>query len=268
MIKPTKPFAQNGRPVILGHRGAAGHFPENTMLSCQQAVAWGVDGLEIDIHQTADGVLVVCHDETVDRTTNGVGLIKEKTLDEIKQLDAGYRWSGDGGLNHPFRGQGLTIPTLEELFTTFPNHWINIDMKQKEPSLVRPFIQLIRRCQMEEQVLVGSFHAETVHEFRRGLPGAGTAGTMGETARLFALSRLGLGRLYRSPARAMQPSEYYGRLRVITPRFIQTAQRRGTAVHVWTINETADMQRLIAWGVDGLISDYPDRALKLIGKRP
>lgn len=264
--KPTHPFAANGRPVILGHRGAAGHLPENTMRSFQQAADWGVDGVELDVHMTADGIVVVCHDEFVERTTNGRGLIKEKTLAELQTLDAGYHWSQDGGQTFPFRGQGLTIPTLAEVFTAFPHLWINIDMKQKEPSLVRPFTDLIRQRHMEHNVMVGSFHTETVHEFRRTLPEAASVATMRETGSLLALSQLRLERLFRSPAKAVQPSEYHGRLPVVTPRFIAAAHRRHTAVHVWTVNEISDMQRLAAWGVDGLISDYPDRALRLFGR--
>ncbi|MBK8931434.1 MAG: glycerophosphodiester phosphodiesterase [Chloroflexi bacterium] len=263
---PSHPFARNGRPIIIGHRGAAGHLPENTMLSFQQAADWGVDGLELDIHLTADGVIVVCHDEFVERTTNGRGLIKEKTLAELQQLDAGYHFTPDNGQTFPFRGQQFTIPTLEDMFTAFPNHWINIDMKQKEPSLVRPFVNLIRQRHMEHNVMVGSFHRETVAEFRRALPEAASVGSLRETARLLAQSRLGLGRWFRSPAKAVQPSEYHGRWRIVTPQFIQAAHQSGTAVHVWTVNEPADMQRLVDWGVDGLISDYPDRALRQFGR--
>jgi len=265
---PANPFARDGRPIILGHRGAAGHFPENTMLSFQRAADWGVDGLELDIHLTADGVVVVCHDPFVERTTNGRGLIKEKTLAEIQQLDAGYQWTSDGGQTFPFRGHGLTIPTLAAVFTTFPHLWINIDMKQKEPSLVRPFTDLIRQHQMEHNVLVGSFHSETVAAFRRALPEAASIASLRETARLLALSRVGQGRRFTSAARAVQPSEYYGRLHIVTPRFMMAAHQSGTAVHVWTVNEPADMQRLADWGVDGLITDYPDRALRLFRRMP
>lgn len=261
--RPANPFAQNGRPLILGHRGAAGHLPENTLPAFQQAVDWGADGLELDIHQTADGVIVVCHDEFVERTTNGRGLIKEKTLAEIKQLDAGYHWTNDGGQTFPHRGRGFVIPTLAEVFAAFPNLWINIDMKQKEPPLVRPFIDLIRQYGREQDVMVGSFHAETVSAFRRDLPEAASVATLPETRRLFVLSRLRLDRFYRGGGQAVQPSEYNGRLHVVTSRFIQTAHRHGLAVHVWTVNDPAAMQRLADWGVDGLMTDFPDRALRL-----
>lgn len=263
---PANPFAQNGNVIVLAHRGFRGQYPENTMLSFQKAAELGVDGLEMDIHSTKDGVLVVSHDATVDRMTNGPGPIKEMTLAELQQLDAGYRWSPDGGQTFPFRGQGITIPTLEEVFTAFSQFWINVDIKQSQPAIVTPFVEMIRRFGMAERMMVGSFDAATVTQFRRQCPEAATVASEPEVRRLFIMGKLGLSRFYRSGARAMQLPEWNGRIRVITPRFVKDAHRTGTAVHVWTINETADMQRLIAWGVDGLITDYPDRLLKLLNR--
>ena len=263
---PANPFAQNGDVIVLAHRGFRGQYPENTMLSFQKAAELGVDGLEMDIHSTKDGVLVVSHDAIVERMTNGSGPIKEMTLAELQQLDAGYRWSADGGQTFPFRGQGITIPTLEEVFTAFPQFWINVDIKQSQPAIVTPFVAMIHRFGMAEQMMVGSFDAATVYQFRRECPEAATVASEPEVRRLVILGKLGLSRFYRSGAKAMQLPERNGRLRIVTPRFIRDAHGRGTAVHVWTVNETADMQRLIKWGVDGLITDYPDRLLKLLGR--
>ncbi len=263
---PANPFVQNGGVIVLAHRGFRSHYPENTMLSFQKAAELGVDGLEMDIHSTKDGVLVVSHDATVERMTNGSGPIKEMTLAKLRQLDAGYRWSADDGQTFPFRGQGITIPTLEEVFTAFPQFWINVDIKQSQPAIVTPFVAMIRRFEMAERMMVGSFDAATVHRFRQECPEVATAATEPEVRRLFILSKLGLSRFYRSGAKAMQLPEWNGRVRVITPRFVRDGHGGGTAVHVWTVNETADMQRLIEWGVDGLITDYPDRLLKLLGR--
>lgn len=260
---PSKPFADDG-VIVLAHRGFRGQYPENTMLAFQKAAELNVDGLETDIHRTRDGVLVVCHDETVDRTTNGSGLIKEMTWAELQQLDAGYRWTADDGQTFPFRGQGIAIPTLEEVFTTFLQFWINIDMKQSSPSIVTPFVAMIRRFDMTDKVFVGSFHNETITQFRRECPEAATAASETEVRRLVILNKLGLGRFYRCSAQAMQIPEWDGRTRIITRRFIRDAHRSGTAVHMWTVNETQDMQRLIDLGIDGLMTDYPDRLLKLL----
>jgi glycerophosphoryl diester phosphodiesterase len=129
-----------------------------------------------------------------------------------------------------------------------------------------PFGQMIRRFGMAERMMVGSFNTTTVHQFRQACPEVAMAATEPEVRHLVILSKLGLGRFYQGQAQAMQIPEWNGRIRVITPRFIKDAHRAGTAVHVWTVNETADMQRLMEWGVDGLITDYPDRLLKLLGR--
>ncbi|MEJ2749393.1 MAG: glycerophosphodiester phosphodiesterase [Anaerolineae bacterium] len=264
--RPLQPFAAENGVIVLAHRGFRGQYPENTMLSFQKAAELGVDGLEMDIHATRDGVLVVSHDATVDRVTNGTGRIKGMTLAELRWLDAGYRWTPDGGQTFPFRGQGITIPTLEEVFTAFPQFWINVDIKQRQPAIVTPFVQMIRQFGMAERMMVGSFDTSTVHRFRQECPEVATAATESEARRLVILNKLGLGRFYRGQAKALQIPERNGRLRIITPRFIKDAHQSGTAVHVWTVNETADMQRLIEWGADGLMTDYPDRLLQLLGR--
>ena len=154
------------------------------MLSFRKAAELPIDGLEIDIHQTKDGVIVVCHDETVDRTTDGNGRIQDHTLAELQQLDAGYRFTPDGGQTFPFRGQGIVIPTLAEVFETFPNLWINIDMKQETPSLVQNFANLIRQHNVAHRLCVGSFSNKTVADFRRACPEVARTASHAETVRL------------------------------------------------------------------------------------
>ena len=134
---PKRPFAKDGGVVVLAHRGWRGYYPENTMLSLDWAGHMPIDGLELDIHSTKDGELVVIHDETVDRTTNGKGRVQDYSLAELQKLDAGYWWTPDEGQTFPFRGSQLRIPTVEEVFKRFPNLWINIDIKQKSPSIVK-----------------------------------------------------------------------------------------------------------------------------------
>lgn len=263
---PKEPFADERGMIVMAHRGGGGRWPENTMLAFQNAAALGVDGLELDIHSTADDVLVVIHDAVVDRVTNGRGAVQNFTLAELQQLDAGYHWTNDGGQTYPFRGQGVTIPTLAEVFAAFPDLWINIDMKQSQPSLVAPFVALLREMGMVAQVCVGSFDAETVRQFRQACPEAATAASLPEALRLFALSQVGLGGLYWGGATAMHLPEVEGRLRIVTPRFVRAAQRQGVAVHVWTVNDIATMQRLRQMGVDGLMTDYPDLLLKVVGR--
>ena len=268
MRLPNKPFAHQGGVVVLAHRGWRGLYPENTMLSFKKAAELPIDGLEIDIHQTADGVLVVCHDDTVDQTTNGNGRIQDHTFAELQQLDAGNRFTPDSGHTFPFRGQGITIPTLAEVFETFPNLWINIDMKQETPSLVRPFADLIRQHNVAHHLCVGSFSNKTVAEFRRACPEVTHVASHAEVLRWLVLDRLRLERLYWGQGKVLQipPIDPGTGLQLVTPRSVRSAHRNNIAVHVWTVNLPTDMQRLIDMGVDGLISDFPDQALRLLGR--
>ena len=265
-ILPGNSLASEQGVAVIAHRGGSGLWPENTMLAFSNAMVLGVDALEMDIHSTADGVLVVSHDPDVARVSNGNGRINDLTLTEIKALDAGYWWTADSGQSYPFRGQGITIPTMEEVFQAFPDMWINVDIKQSQPEIVRPFADLIRRYDMTDKMMVGSFDGRTVAEFRRECPEVAPAASENEARLLYGLSVARLERLYWGKAKAMQLPEYEGRIHVITPRFVEAAHRVGTAVHVWTVDEEADMQRMIGLGVDGLMTDYPDRLLKLLGR--
>jgi glycerophosphoryl diester phosphodiesterase len=265
--RPDHPFFA-GKPdvLVIAHQGGEHLRPSNTMVAYQHAVELGVDVLEMDMHGTADGVLVLSHDDTVDRLTDGSGLIREMTWNELQQIDAGYAWSDDGGASFPYRGQGITIPSLEELFAAFPGVPMNIEIKQQEPSIVEPFCDLIRSHRRENEVLVASFHPDTMEAFRRTCPEVATSGTEREIRPFYVLSQIGLATVYRSAAEAFQVPEYSGGLHVVTAPFVRAAHNRNVQVHVWTVNETADMERLLALGVDGIITDRPDRLLALLGR--
>ena len=260
-------FAQfEHQPLVMAHQGGKGLRPENTLGAFEHAVALGVDVLEMDIHTTADGVPVVMHDETVDGTTNGTGPILSFSLAELKELDAGYDWTSDDGQTFPYRGQGITVPTVEEVFAAFPGMPMNIEIKQEVPSMVAPFCQLIRDYERADRVLVASFHEETIAEFREECPEVATSTGTNETVMLYALSRLFLEATYGAPADAAQVPEYRSGLHVLAPRFVDAAHNRNLEVHAWTINDEADMERMIALGVDGIITDYPDRLLALLDR--
>lgn len=262
------PFAENiqRRPLVMAHRGGAGLWPENTMYGFERAVDLGVDMLETEIHSTADNILVLMHDSTVDRTTNGSGPIRAFTLEELKTLDAGYNWTSDGGQTFPFRGSGITVPTLEEVFTALPTARINIDIKQEKPSLVEPLCKTIRTFDMTDKVMVASFNSKVLKAFRRVCPEVTTSAGTGEVAFFFMVNMVFLGALYRPACQAFQVPEYSSGLRVLTKRFVETAHGLNLAVHVWTINEVTDMKRLLALGVDGIVTDYPDRLIYLLRK--
>lgn len=257
------------RPLVIAHQGGDGLWPSDTMVAFERAVALGVDMLEMDLHATADGQLVLMHDETVDRTTNGSGRLEDMTLAEVKALDAGYRWTADDGQTYPYRGQGITVATVEELFQTFPDMPMNIEIKLVEDQPVAElFCQLIRQYNMQDKVLVASFHQDAMDEFRAACPDVSTSITQNEVIEFFVRQTLGLASSYSPPGQAVQVPEYRSGLHVLTPRFVKHAQNRGMDVHAWTINEGEDMQRMIDLGVDGIITDYPDRLLDLLARSP
>jgi glycerophosphoryl diester phosphodiesterase len=265
---PGSPFATETGPVVLAHRGWSGNYPENTMPAFAGAARLPVDGLEMDIRSTADGVLVVIHDETVNRTTNGAGPVHEFTLPELKGLDAGYRWTPDGGRSFPFRGRGITVPTLAEVFKAFPRLWMNIDIKQKKPPIIYTVARMIRQFHLEDHVCAGSFDTPTIHALRRACPEVATAASPREVLGFLVLHRLFLAFLYRGKkARMLAIPEYVRGRRILNRSFVQAAQQKGLAVYVWTVNERADMERLLEMGVDGLITDYPDRLIEVLEAR-
>jgi glycerophosphoryl diester phosphodiesterase len=263
---PNHPFFKSDDVLVMAHRGGLGLWPENTLYAFEHAVQLGVDVLEMDVHTTADGTLVVMHDETVDRTTDGAGPITGFTLTELKMLDAGYRWSSDNGQSFPFRGQGLTIPTLAEVFVAFPDSLMNIEIKQYQLPGVSTLCRMIRQHGMAGQVVVASSDAGTMEAFRRMCSEVATSASSREVLLFYGLNLLRLESSYSPSAEALQVPEGYSSLRVVRQRFVSAAHERNMEVHVWTVNDTEDMQRLLDWGVDGIITDYPDRLLALLGR--
>ena len=263
---PKDLFAQPNGPVVLAHRGWRGYYPENTMLALQKAAELPIDALEIDIHRTADNVLVVIHDETVDRTTNGTGPVRFYSLEELQALDAGYTWTNDAGKTFPFRGKGTTIPTLEEVYKAFPDLWINIDIKQHDPQTAQALANFIRRLGVADRTCVGSFDDKTIYTFRGLAPSVCKSGSPGEIKRLAAMNLVRFSRFYKPVAHVFQMPEYRGNYRVVTKRFVEDAHKHNIAVHVWTVNNVRKMEELLNLGVDGIITDYPDRLLKLLGR--
>lgn len=260
-------FNKDGvRPLVIAHRGGAGLWPENTLYGFEKASSLGVDVIEIDVRSTSDGVLVVIHDGTLDRTTDGAGRVSEVTLAELKKYDAGYRWTSDGGKSFPLRGQGLTVPTLEEVFKALPQMRFNIEPKQEAPSIIEPLCNLIRKQGMADKVAVASFSHSIMDEFRRTCPEVATSATPVEVSKFLAMQKAGVGQAYSPPMQALQVPEYAGGLRVLTKEFVEAAHNRNLQVHAWTVNETEDMKRLIDMGVDGLMTDYPDRLMNLLGR--
>lgn len=260
-------FDDDDGVLVMAHQGGDGLWPSNTIYAFRQAVRAGADVLELDVHASREGTLVVIHDDTVDRTTDGGGLVEDKTLAELKSLDAGFGWSPERmGESFPYRGRGLTIPTLQEVFETFPDVRLNVEIKDAEPGTAHSLCDLIERFGREDKTLVVSFHDAQTKAFRERCPDVATAATPSEVRTFFILTHLFLVRAYLPPAEAMQVPETQGKLRLVTRRLINAAHRKNIQVHVWTVDDARAMSRLVNLGVDGIITDRPDRLLRVLGR--
>lgn len=252
-------------PLVFAHQGGENIRPSNTMEAFRHAVELGADVLDTDMHLTKDGVLILMHDQTVDRTTDGTGAIRDLTLAEIKRLDAGYDFSTDDGQTFPYRGRGLAVPTLEELFKAYPDKRFGIEIKQTEPvETAKRFCALIRQHQMQNSVLVSSFRQQNMDEFRKQCPEVATSATEEEVRPFFFASLLGMTRAFTPNFNSLQVPEEAAGFQILTPQFVTAAHERGLPVQPWTINEEADLKRILALGVDGINTDNPDRLLRLL----
>ena len=271
LLLPARPvadhpfFRQTGTgPLVIAHRGGMALWPENTLYAFEQAASLGADVMETDVRATADAVLVLLHDATVNRTTDGTGAVAASTLAELERLDAGARWSPDGGRTFPYRNQGLTVPTLTEAFAALPRMRFNLEIK--DPGLAAPLCQALREHGKVQQVMVASFHGDALAEFRRLCPEVATSASAAEARNFYLAATTSLDNAYRPTMQALQVPEYMGGIRVLSPAFVRAARRLNLQVHAWTINETEAMRRILALGVDGIITDYPDRLVMLLGR--
>lgn len=219
------------------------------MVAFQGAVDIGYRYLETDLHASADGVLVCFHDDTLERTTNGQGQIWQHHLSALRELDAGFRFDP---LHHfPQRGVGVSIPTLEELVTTFPDSHIVLDLKQSR--IEDLLVAAIASWGLWDRVIVGSFRDSRIARFRkRTNKRVATSSGPVETLRHLMASRA--GRTSRIEADALQVPVKMG-VTVVDQRTIDAAHAAGKQVHVWTVNESQEMHRLLDMGVDGIITD-------------
>jgi glycerophosphoryl diester phosphodiesterase len=247
------------KPRVFGHRGAAGLAPENTLPSFALGLALGADVLELDVHASRDGVIVVMHDPTLERTTDGSGPLREQTWPALQRLDAGYHFSRDGG-DFPYRGQGVRIPTLEQLLLAFPHAACNIEIKQEEPPIVDAVVHLIRRLHAGDRVLLAAEHDSIMTEIRRQAGEIPSSFAAGEVAAFISrLTESGFD-AYHPAGCALQIPPRFGPIELVTADSVAAAHRCGLEVHVWTIKQRDEMEQLLALGVDGIISDLPGLA--------
>ena len=255
---PTGYFA-GPKPRVFGHRGAAGLAPENTIPSFALGLALGAAMLELDVHASRDGVIVGIHDPSLERTTNGAGLVCEHSLYELQELDAGHHFTRDGH-DFPYRGHGLRIPTLEALLKDFPLAYCNIEIKQADPPIVAQVVEVIHRLGAQHRVLLAAEYDTIMQEIHH-LGGREAGGNVaGEVADFIGRVQTGNWVGYRPSGRALQIPPRFNDIELVTAETVAAAHRHGLEVHVWTINDADEMTRLLELGVDGIISDVPGLA--------
>lgn len=263
---PDHPYFHPEKFLVIAHRGGRSLGPENTIYTFRRAVELGVDVLEMDLQTTGDGALIIMHDREVDRTTNGTGPVHNFTLAEIQQLDAGYRWSPENSNSYPLRSKGISVPTLAEVFKAFPETRMNIEIKSSQVNTIQDLCRTIRVNGMSEKVLVACFDAGKLGEFRSVCPEVATSTGASEAVIFYWLQWAKMESAYSPSAQALQVPETYGSRMITTRRFVEAARARNMHVHVWTVNDRDSMKRLIDLGVDGIMTDYPERLLRTLNQ--
>jgi glycerophosphoryl diester phosphodiesterase len=275
----TNPWLER-RVIAFAHQGGSFEGPSSTLAAIERALAAGATAIELDVHATSDRHIVVCHDETVDRTTNHQGEIANLTLAQLREMDNAYWWiagatvtPGQNDVAYVERGRApedraFGIVTLEEVVERFPNVLLNLDLKRTDPD-VEPYEELLahelRRLERFDSVIVGSFHDQAVQRFRTIAPSVATSAATGEAATFYFSMLEGVPSV--PPIAAFQVPATYGDVTVVDERFVQTAHDAGIAVHVWTINDVDEMNHLLDLGVDGLISDRPTPLAQVLEER-
>ena len=244
-----------GEVEIIAHGGGLGHAPPNTFFALERAVQMGADVLEADVQQTQDGILILRHDDTLDRTTNMTGLIADYDWADLEQADAGARTKID---RMSFAGLGIKIPRLDQALAQFPDaRWI-LEIKNDTDAAAIAMCQTLQDADAGARVLVGSFHDQAMRTFRGACPNVATSMSSGEVRNFVLAARIGASRLVQTKAVAMQIPVSAAGLDLSHARVLNAAHARGFRVQYWTINEALEMDQLIEAGADGLITDYVD----------
>jgi len=247
---------------VFAHRGGSALAPENTLAAFDRAVALGVDGLELDVRLSNDGVVVVHHDRDLNRTTNLSGPVDRYSADELARADAGFTFESTvpGVEARAFRGAGIGVPTLASVLDRHRAVRVIIELKLNNPELARATIAVVRALGADDRVCLGSFGLRVLRTARRLAAHIATSAAREEVR--WALYRSWCRLPVRRAAYAgYQVPETSGRTRVVSPRFIADSHRAGLGVQIWTVDDAADARRLLSWGADALISDRPDVVL-------
>jgi glycerophosphoryl diester phosphodiesterase len=236
------PFFSSPRPLVFAHRGGSALAPENTMAAFDNALALGADGLELDVHLSRDGVVVVHHDRLLDRTTALRGPIADRTAEELRRVD---------------------VPLLADVLARHPNARVIVEMKGNGHELAAATVDVVRRASAVDRVCLGSFGLRVLRAARGLEPAIATSGAREEVR--WALYRSWFHwPVSRVAYAGYQIPEWAGRTRVASPRFVEYAHDAGLGVQVWTVDSVEDARRLLGWGVDALITDRPDVIVPLV----
>lgn len=270
------------RVIAFAHQGGAKEAPSSTLYAIGRAIEKGATAVELDVHATKDGRIVVCHDPTLDRTTNATGSIAESSLEQLRELDNAYwfcpghdavkdRPAGD----YVLRGRApadrqLGVATLSEVLEAFPGVLLNLDIKRTAPEVVayeKALATELREHGRKDDLIVASFSDAATAEFARWAPEIGLAAGTEATTEFYRRVQAGeapqddIGRFV-----ALQPPARFGPLKVVDERFLAAAHSSGLAVHVWTIDDPVEMEQLVDLGVDGIISDVPSVLAAVLGR--
>jgi len=258
----THPYFSLEHPIRMAHRGSRVLWPENTATAFAGAIeGHGYRYVETDVRMTRDGVVVVLHDEALDRTTNGVGKVVDWLWDDLRHVDAA--WSFGPQEDYPLRGKGVGVPRLDDVLATWPDVHFNIDLKA--PDIEWAVAEVAIRSRAVQKLLIGSFHDRRISRFRRVTRG-GVATSAGPVAASRAWARSRIGRRLPCPPEAYQ-MPYNVRGAKLDRRFVTAAHEGGAQVHAWTVNDSADMARLLDLGVDGIVTDRPDLLNDVLRRR-
>jgi glycerophosphoryl diester phosphodiesterase len=252
-------------PRLFGHRGAAGVAPENTLPSFRRALADGVDVFELDVHATRDGEIVVLHDPLLDRTTDATGPVSARSYAELSRCDAGHRFSPDGGATFPFRGHGVRVPRLRDLVDEFPDIPLNIEIKVPGAAIIEAVVAIIRSARAP--VVLAAEHDDIMHAIRRAAPDVPTSLAAGEVAAFIATLASGATPILPAGAVALQIPPSFGDVTLVTRETVAAAHALGAEMHVWTINDAPEAERLLDLGCDAIMTDVPHVIRPVIGAR-
>jgi glycerophosphoryl diester phosphodiesterase len=244
-------------PRLFAHRGASGRVPENTLEAFRAGLEAGADLLELDVHATRDGDVVVIHDESLERTTDCRGLVRQRSTAEVRAADAGYSFMDDRG-DRPFAGRGLRVPLLAEVLAAFASTPLNIEIKQSDPAIEAAVVELLDRHHARDRVLLAAESDGIMQRIRAAASDVLTGFSAAEVLDFYTRVERDDFADYHPVGRALQVPHFHGDIEVVTPQFVRRAHEHGLEVHVWTINDEAEMLALAGLGVDGLMSDLPD----------